>query len=147
MKVTLQGQPTEASQDVSALTYVEMRRDYRKDISAASVDNGSLSHGTEHKEEQTACGDTVSFDVQTTNLGPDTRVGEDSTRIFSQVITFDMAFDTRETTEVPNRQNEAFADYSMMSYTFRFTSAQNEEFDIDVVEREVIQRNDDHAGN
>ena len=130
MKVTLSGQSSETDVNESGLTYVEMRRDYQEDISAASVDNGSISTGTEHKEEQTSCGDTVSFDVQTTNLGPDTRVGEDSTRIFSQTITFDMAFDARESTEVPDRQNEAFADYSMMSYTFRFTSAQNEEFDV-----------------
>ena len=43
-----------------------------------------------------------------------------NTKICTQVITFQFKFDTNSGTSIQDRQCEAFADYKMMSYTFKF---------------------------
>lgn len=54
----------------------------------------------------------------------------DTTKLFSQTITFDMKFDTNSGTSIENRQCEVFADYQMMSYTFRFENRSGDKFDV-----------------
>ena len=51
---------------------------------------------------------------------------------FYQTLCFEMKFDTSSGTTTPpeNKQNEAFADYDMMSYTFRFFDKRGQKFDV-----------------
>ena len=126
MKITLKGR-TAASTAEAELTYVEMREDSVSGISGANSSSIDVVKGT--TSVQTASGDTVN--VPTTDVKvEDTELGKDTTKIYMQTITFDMRFDTSSDTPIPDRQNESFADYSMMSYVFRFFNRNGEQFDV-----------------
>ena len=138
MKVTLNGKSSPESTEDEALTYVEMRKSASEGISAASADKGSISQGEPKIDEVTVIdkdgevigtgkGDT---EITQTNIEQDVQVGENNTKIYMQTITFDMKFDTSSDTSIQCRQNEAFADYDMMSYLFRFTNMYGEQFDV-----------------
>ena len=73
----------------------------------------------------TGTGQNVSVSTTTESI-----TGQDTTRLFTQTLSFRMKFDTRSGTSVDERQCEAFADYQMMSYTFRFENRNGDKFDI-----------------
>jgi len=69
------------------------------------------------------------------------------TKVFTQVLTFEMLFDTRPSTNVQDRENGTFADYDMMSYVFRFKSKNGEQFDVSPTDVEFDLKGDADTGN
>lgn len=113
------------------LTYVEMRKGGVSGISG--VNESSTSYGDKEIEvdvEDSEGGQSSGNISVPTTTNNDTKLGEDTTKIYIQTLTFDMKFDTSDGTPIPCRQNEAFADYDMMSYVFRFKNRYGEQFDI-----------------
>ena len=113
------------------LTYVEMRKGGVSGISG--VNESSTSYGDKEIEvdvEDSEGGQSSGNISVPTITNKDTKLGEDTTKIYIQTLTFDMKFDTSDVTPIPCRQNEAFADYDMMSYVFRFKNRYGEQFDI-----------------
>ena len=109
------------------LTYVEMRKGGVSGISGTNKESIAVTESS--TTVTTESGDTVT--VPTTDVdAEDVLLGEDTTKIYIQTLTFDMKFDTSEGTSIPCRQNEAFADYDMMSYVFRFKNRYGEQFDV-----------------
>ena len=119
MKITLEGVESETSTTIVPLTYVEMHEGAAEGISGLNDSSVSVDEGD-------ICGTTVVSDIEK----EDVELGKDTTKIYLQTLTFDMKFDVRETTHIPDRQNEAFADYAMMSYVFRFHDQYGSEYDV-----------------
>lgn len=99
------------------LTYVEMRQSATEVISGLNA--SSVSVTTTDISGTSAVGEIDKHD---------TELGENNTKLYMQTVTFDMRFNTSE--DVSNRQNESFADYDMMSYTFRFRDTHGESHDV-----------------
>ena len=99
----------------------------------SGVNESSTSYGDKEIEvdvEDSEGGQSSGNISVPTVTNKDTKLGEDTTKIYIQTLTFDMKFDTSDGTPIPCRQNEAFADYDMMSYVFRFKNKYGEQFDI-----------------
>ena len=103
--------------------------------------NGRTHHGTYvtlSQPSNTTYDIDIDIDIPTSGSGEDsgndtiheTVNGYDSTRLFSQTLTFEMRFDTSDDTDVDSRQNASFANYSMMSYTFKFKDRNDNVFTI-----------------
>jgi hypothetical protein len=131
MKITLKGRADQDDPTVKDLTYVEMRKGGVSGISG--VNESSTSYGDKEIDvdvEDSEGGQSSGNISVPTTTNNDTKLGEDTTKIYIQTLTFDMKFDTSSGTPIPCRQNEAFADYDMMSYVFRFKNLNGEQFDV-----------------
>jgi hypothetical protein len=60
--------------------------------------------------------------------GPLTYVEKSGTG--EQTLTFDMKLDERDSTSIKDRQNQAIADYTTMSYVFKFKDKDNQTFEV-----------------
>ena len=120
--------------DSEPLTYVEMKKSNATPINAVS---SVTPHNSSVELES---GRTTSVTTGVTSESGE--VGEDTTKLFYQTMTFEMFFDTSDNVEVPKRQNEAFANYDMMSYVFRFIRGDNQQFDVSPSKVERINNGD-----
>ena len=68
----------------------------------------------------------VSVDVHNESV---TFQDSDTTKVFNQTMTFKLRIDDNML-NISERSNEAFADYNMMNYTFKFTTQAGEVFEV-----------------
>ena len=73
------------------------------------------------------------------SLTPTTGTVEDSTRLYSQTITFCMYLDNNSSTDVGERNNSSLTNYEMLSYTFKFWN--NNGVAYEIVPSEVKRNN------
>ena len=100
------------------LSYVEMR------VSSSANPETSIDV-PDVQVEPTETGQSITVTTVTESIS-----GQDTTRLFTQTVTFEMKFNIGSNVSIENRQCEAFADYQMMSYTFRFENRNGDKFDI-----------------